>query len=87
MSNGAIAASGSYSDLQASGEDFTKLLKDTEKHEQPEENNEIETTITVTKDEKEQDEEKETRSIWTTVKQSLYNLYTRLWYLVQLFPD
>jgi ATP-binding cassette subfamily C (CFTR/MRP) protein 4 len=75
MSNGAIAASGSYSDLQASGEDFTKLLKDTEKHEQPEENNEIETTIN-TKDEKEQDEEKETRSSGQ-LSSKVYTTYIR----------
>jgi ATP-binding cassette subfamily C (CFTR/MRP) protein 4 len=75
MSNGAIAASGSYSDLQASGEDFTKLLKDTEKHEQPEENNEIERTIN-TKDEKEQDEEKETRSSGQ-LSSKVYTTYIR----------
>ncbi|KAH0820773.1 hypothetical protein GEV33_002018 [Tenebrio molitor] len=75
MSNGAIAASGSYSDLQASGEDFTKLLKDTEKHEQPEENNEIERTIN-TKDEKEQNEEKETRSSGQ-LSSKVYTTYIR----------
>jgi ATP-binding cassette subfamily C (CFTR/MRP) protein 4 len=61
MCDGAIAASGSYADLQASGEDFTKLLKGTEKYEQPEENDEVE-KVTDTKDEEEQEEEQEIRS-------------------------
>jgi ATP-binding cassette subfamily C (CFTR/MRP) protein 4 len=75
MSNGAIAASGSYSDLQASGEDFTKLLKGTESHEQTEENDEIESG-TVMKDEKEQEEEQEIRQSGK-LSSKVYTTYIR----------
>jgi ATP-binding cassette subfamily C (CFTR/MRP) protein 4 len=75
MSNGAIAASGSYSDLQASGEDFTKLLKGTESHEQTEENHEIESG-TVMKDEKEQEEEQEIRQSGK-LSSKVYTTYIR----------
>ncbi|XP_044266867.1 ATP-binding cassette subfamily C member 4-like isoform X2 [Tribolium madens] len=74
MVDGSVAAAGSYKELQASGEDFTRLLKEAEKGDESEEESVIETK--VSKEDKVQDEEEE---VWIKgkVSKKVYLSYLR----------
>ncbi|RZC33096.1 multidrug resistance-associated protein [Asbolus verrucosus] len=75
VTDGAIVVSGTYADLQASGENFTKLLNDTQTNEQTEELSTVQTPAEI-KDHEEQEEVKETRSSGK-VSKKVYTTYIR----------
>ncbi|EFA03945.1 probable multidrug resistance-associated protein lethal(2)03659 [Tribolium castaneum] len=74
MVDGKVAVSGSYKELQASGEDFTRLLKEHEKYDESEDESVVESK--ASKEDKEQDEEEETW-IQGKVSKKVYISYLR----------